>query len=565
MSWTERGLLLLALCGLGFFLTFLYTEHLRNVLLAIFGLTGLVFLVLRRARFDEFQPEAGRLILVFALFFLVALAAWFWGGMSDLGWRKLGRVVNVLFFAPFLAAFIATRPRPEWVWGAMGLGGAFAGAWTLKLFAAQEIERVEGGSHTMTVGGLSLAAGFALLVALPSLWRAGYRSAVVIAACGALGYLITNLGSGVRGPWLALPILVAVWLFWHTWVERRVVHALGGVAAVAVLMVLLFSAPHFERFGRIAAEIDTWFAAERVLPPRDARAGHDCFADPDWLEVYAKRATISPDDGEIVASYQPWTGAEATMLAMRTCLGSSVLWIHNRGDEEVEVDLPRPAPTRTEAEITLSLMASGVGDLRVPGAEAERQAITLLPQVFRITADADRHPHFRLRIPPNSDVRLVPLEERPGETLYFHAAGSADERLDMWAGALAHYRDAPLLGHGFGVYRSQLDEDVAERRASPAVAGQAHPHNEWLYALYSRGLPGLAVLAALFVYPLIVLVRSARSSDPRARAAGMAGSAFIVTVGAFGITQGVFDHNLMVNAFTFVVVTTFWLSRTREP
>lgn len=555
----STGRFVLMACGLGFFLTFLFTEDLRNVALGLFGLAGLFLLIFRRGLFTSLQPEARILILGLAVFFLVALASWFWGGMPELGSRKLGRVINVLFFAPFLAAFIVARPRPEWIWAAMALGGIVAGICTAWALGMEGQQRITGGSHTMTVGGLSLAAGFALLAALPFLWKAGYRWLAALVLAGAAGYVATNLGSGVRGPWLALPVLVLAWLGGTLWLQRNYRQARLGLAGLAlVLLVVLPFAPHLDRFGTIQKEWALWQAGEKVLPERDQRGAYDCLAHPDWLAFWREHAQVSGDTAALETRTEPWTASERLALAERSCWGEQALRLTNTADQQLRLQMPRRAVARDAEGSAFPVVVSGGGGVDVINGESE--PVRAHPHGEYHVFAGGPSARLELLLEPGESLRVIPLEARPGELMYFHAAGPVAERLEMWRAGLDQYTRAPLLGHGLGSFPGLLAEAIAERRASPAAAGQAHPHNEWLYALSSRGIPGLVALAALFVVPLAVFYQLGRQGTAPVRAASLAAGGFVVTTAVFGLTQGIFDHNLMVNAYTFLVATCFYLA-----
>lgn len=555
---TARFVLLV--CGLAFFPTFLFTEDLRNVALGLFGLAGLFLLIVRRRLFAEFQPEARYLILGLAVFFLVALASWLWGGMSDLGSRKLGRVVNVLFFAPFLAAFIVTRPRPEWIWAAIAVGGVVAGICTAWLLGMEGQQRIVGGSHTMTVGGLSLASAFALLAAIPFLWKGSSRWLLALMFAGAAGYVVTNLGSGVRGPWLALPVLLLAWMGGAILLKRNYRQAFVGVGALfLVLLVALPFAPHLERFGTIQKELSLWQAGERVLPERGQRGAYDCMADPQWFEVWLSQADIAPDDQTLETSAEAWTGSERLALADRQCFGEHALRLANTGEQDLKLRFPSRAVVRGNSDAELSLVSSGQGRLEI--VNGKTAPVQTLPVAHPYHLEGSASARLEVHLAPGESIRLIPLEGRgSGELMYFHAAGPVAERLEMWRAGLTQYLRAPMLGNGIGSFPELTAQSIEQRRTSPAVASQSHPHSEWLYALSSRGIPGVFALTALFVVPLWVFYRLGRRGTAPVRAASVAAGGFIVTTALFGLTQGIFDHNLMVNTYTFMVATFFYLA-----
>jgi O-antigen ligase len=89
------------------------------------------------------------------------------------------------------------------------------------------------------------------------------------------------------------------------------------------------------------------------------------------------------------------------------------------------------------------------------------------------------------------------------------ASGAIRERLEMWHTAGHAFVDHPLAGVGvdqFGVYARQ---QVADGHANAAIAKYDHPHNEYLEAAATGGVPGIIVVLLVFGMPLVYFARHA--------------------------------------------------------
>ncbi len=134
---------------------------------------------------------------------------------------------------------------------------------------------------------------------------------------------------------------------------------------------------------------------------------------------------------------------------------------------------------------------------------------------------------------------------------------SEAERLEMWKHALALWRQAPLFGVGPG----NLDEAYAARAQAglmdPHSSRYKHAHNQYLDALASGGLVGLAGLLAILIGPLALLARRYRQTTGEARAYALTGMALVLLYLGFNLTQAMFAHNLGI-LFYVVMLAICW-------
>ncbi len=90
-------------------------------------------------------------------------------------------------------------------------------------------------------------------------------------------------------------------------------------------------------------------------------------------------------------------------------------------------------------------------------------------------------------------------------TTYNHASnaqGSVRERIEMWRTAWRAFTQHPVEGVGFDQFGSYVRQQVAAGLSRPAIYKYNHPHNEYLEAAATGGIPGLLVIVLLLFVPL---------------------------------------------------------------
>lgn len=112
------------------------------------------------------------------------------------------------------------------------------------------------------------------------------------------------------------------------------------------------------------------------------------------------------------------------------------------------------------------------------------------------------------------------------------AGDSIGERLEMWRASLVMAAAHPLIGVGPGRFNQALRALVAQGEAAPAIAGQGHPHNEYLAALATGGVVGLLALLAVLLGPLVHFVSLARRAGPGRSVTGACALAGALVCGA---------------------------------
>ncbi|MGJ7457437.1 O-antigen ligase family protein [Halomonas sp. RA08-2] len=120
--------------------------------------------------------------------------------------------------------------------------------------------------------------------------------------------------------------------------------------------------------------------------------------------------------------------------------------------------------------------------------------------------------------------------------------GSVGLRLEMMRGAGLLILERPWLGHGHEGYQPGIQRLVDEGRLAPGVERFWHAHNDLLDAWVRRGLPGLALVLALYLLPLWVFSVRLKTSDPVRRSLAVAGLLLPITFMDFGLSYPFFAY-----------------------
>lgn len=129
-------------------------------------------------------------------------------------------------------------------------------------------------------------------------------------------------------------------------------------------------------------------------------------------------------------------------------------------------------------------------------------------------------------------------------------------RLDMWKTVWYIFQENPLLGVGWGSFSSQAEKYIAQKLVSENVARFPHPHNQYLSALAKGGLLGFLAVLLIFVLPMHLFYKAAKSdaSSAKTKRIALAGLVFLLSFMIFAFTEAVFERSRIMTFFAFYLV-----------
>ncbi|HZX70905.1 MAG TPA: O-antigen ligase family protein [Rhodanobacter sp.] len=133
------------------------------------------------------------------------------------------------------------------------------------------------------------------------------------------------------------------------------------------------------------------------------------------------------------------------------------------------------------------------------------------------------------------------------------AKGAVRERLEMWRTAARAFTAHPLIGIGVGQFAAYTHQEIAAGRSNPIISRYNQPHNEYLEAAATGGVPGLLVLLAVFLVPLHFFIGHALDPDDEIALAAAVGLALIGLYMLCALTDAVF-YRVMTQSFYFFMV-----------
>lgn len=133
------------------------------------------------------------------------------------------------------------------------------------------------------------------------------------------------------------------------------------------------------------------------------------------------------------------------------------------------------------------------------------------------------------------------------------ARGAVRERLEMWRTAGRAFAEHPLAGIGIDRFDDYVRGEVAAGRSNVAIEDYNQPHNEYLEAAATGGVPGLLVLLAIFALPLRYFARRVMDADEAVALTACAGLAIVGLYVLCALTDSVF-YRVMPQSFYFFLV-----------
>jgi hypothetical protein len=367
--------------------------------------------------------------------------------------------------------------------------------------------------------------------------------------------------SGARGAWIALPVLLLLFLSCRHLLHPQVV--LKGGACIVALFAILYIVPQTHVRARLAsAYAQLGINVSDVDEGLPSSGAPICMQDAQLLEVWAAMArqrSESQVDIRVTTDYVPTGGGSA----WPGCKERGALLLQNLGRHVAWLKLPHSARYGAKSA-DLHLLASG--DAYFKFGDGRRVRFRTKPGKFKtieLHTNVGTRGFFTVVLLKGWRLWLVPVETYPGEFRYTLAESSVGERLEMWGVARRLFETAPLTGVGTGAYMASARQLVDADQAPPITAQYDHPHNELLDALSSRGLVGLAALLLLIGVPAGLFIRGLSSHVPVRMGASLAG--LLVSVGffLFGLSETMLVHSIALG--WYVIMTALFLVISEGP
>jgi O-antigen ligase len=131
-------------------------------------------------------------------------------------------------------------------------------------------------------------------------------------------------------------------------------------------------------------------------------------------------------------------------------------------------------------------------------------------------------------------------------------------RLQIWRVAIDLFAQNPIFGVGPDEFKNSIltffDLDVITREA--AHTGGAEVHSQILLHAVSLGIFGVAAIVSIYVVPLALFIRAARSgagAAPFVRSAAIMGGCFVISFLVFGLTIEIFNLKLIATFYSLTV------------
>jgi O-antigen ligase len=180
-------------------------------------------------------------------------------------------------------------------------------------------------------------------------------------------------------------------------------------------------------------------------------------------------------------------------------------------------------------------------------------ALILLPVALYFVPAAD----VRYRInTAYSDIERY----QQGDTM----GNSLGERLAMWHAAWIIFKNNPLTGAGVGQFVQQAQQLRDTGQVLLFNSQHYHAHNVYFTAMAQSGSIGLAILLAVFLYPLRLFYRALWSGSAEVRALALAGVCLVIAYMQFGLSEAIFSRSLPIIFYVFNVLTLLALIRSKQ-
>ncbi|MEX2498541.1 MAG: glycosyltransferase [Wenzhouxiangellaceae bacterium] len=245
--------------------------------------------------------------------------------------------------------------------------------------------------------------------------------------------------------------------------------------------------------------------------------------------------------------------------------------------------LPRVADANTALPERLAMAVAVLLGLTASAMSGSRGAWLALPPLlvlYLVTLGTRQRPAWRFGVPLAVVLVAVGLSLLPGVPLgqrvadAFGAFGTSGPeialedtlavRWALWQLSFEQLRDCWLFGLGPDGFRAALEQAVALGRLPEWFLEYHHPHNQFISALLTAGVPGLMTLALLFGIPLRRFAMLWQTGLERTRLVGWSGLAAISVLAVMALSESIFQRNSGIIWFALLTAAGYALVQVRH-
>jgi O-antigen ligase len=144
---------------------------------------------------------------------------------------------------------------------------------------------------------------------------------------------------------------------------------------------------------------------------------------------------------------------------------------------------------------------------------------------------------------------------------------SIGARLAMSKAAMTMFIEHPFFGVGMNQFGDHLRHLIASGQASQFISVYDHPHNEYLEALATGGIVGIAYLLWLFGAPFAYFLRhlARRQSNGSNTLAPLGGLITVLSFAFFAVGDNIFDRQMTTSLFAYLILGFAVMTAHKEP
>ena len=205
------------------------------------------------------QASREEKLLYFAVtfFFLAALLVTLLGGIDDSGIKKLGKFARLLLVIPAYVFLRRVGVSLVSLWYGLVVGAVVAaGVAGYQVWGELNYPRAKGITNPIIFGDVALAMGFMSLAGM-GWFRARGQWQMMLPVIAASSGLLASMLSQSRGGWIAIPILLSVFV-WYAWTRVARWQLVAGVIVVCAVLGASYVIPQTgvaDRINQLIVEV----------------------------------------------------------------------------------------------------------------------------------------------------------------------------------------------------------------------------------------------------------------------------------------------------------------------